>query len=571
MPTAQLNLRPVFEPERRPRPAPPLAPHLGGGDAFSPRSFDVGLGQITTISGSRASALIDIADEQLAHLQYPEIQIGSLVKMRTSCSNVFGLISALTAPDPSVGEDSERRRLARLELLGERPTDDDGQAGPFRRGVSHFPALYSKVYAATPEDLASVFMFPKADAVSIGTVHQDRTIPAYVRTNDLLGKHFAVLGSTGTGKSCAVTTILNRTLARHPYGHVLMLDLHNEYAKAMGDAAVVLSPENLQLPYWLMTFEEIEEIVIGGDGAVGDNESMILAEAIVNAKRLYSDRRATMSGISVDMPIPYRLSDLTRLLEEGAARLDRPKEIAPYLRLKANFENLQADPRYRFMFPGVSVRDNMARILGQLFRVPVDGRPVTIVDLSGIPSEIINVVVSVLCRMTFDFALWSDRRVPLLLVCEEAHRYAPQDSSRGFEPTKRMLARIAKEGRKYGVSLCLTSQRPSELASEIVSQCSTIFALRLSNQRDQDFVRSAISESGVGLLEFLPSLRDAEAIAIGEGVAIPMRLEFHDLPAEERPRSQMASFSTAWTAEVADDDYMYTVVERWRRRRFEDM
>jgi DNA helicase HerA-like ATPase len=203
--------------------------------------------------------------------------------------------------------------------------------------------------------------------------------------------------------------------------------------------------------------------------------------------------------------------------------------------------------------------------LSQLFRVPVAGKPVTIVDLSSVPSEVLNVVISVLCRMTFDFALWSDGAVPVLLVCEEAHRYCSLDSKVGFEPTKRALARCAKEGRKYGVSLCLVSQRPSELALEVLSQCNTIFALRLSNTVDQEFLRGALRESALGLLEFLPALRNAEAIAMGEGVSVPMRLCFDDLPESRRPHSGTASFSSAWAQEVGEAGFLASVIGRWRR------
>ena len=208
-----------------------------------------------------------------------------------------------------------------------------------------------------------------------------------------------------------------------------------------------------------------------------------------------------------------------------------------------------------------------AAILSRLFRIPVKDKPVTVIDTSGIPSEVLNVVVSLICRMTFDFALWSDQAVPILLVCEEAHRYAPSEDKTLFEPTKRALSRIAKEGRKYGVSLCLVSQRPSELASTVLSQCNTIFALRMSNQKDQEFLRAAMPESGIGLLDELPSLRNAEAIAVGEGVPIPTRICFDQLPDNFKPRSKTAAFSTAWTTEVSTDNFLQNVVNRWRNQR----
>ena len=151
------------------------------------------------------------------------------------------------------------------------------------------------------------------------------------------------------------------------------------------------------------------------------------------------------------------------------------------------------------MFGSLTVYDGMTQVLGRIFRVPVNGKPITILELTGIPSEIVNVVVSVLCRMTFDFALWSEGQVPVTLVCEEAHRYVPANATLGFEPCKRAIAKIAKEGRKYGASLCIVTQRPAEIDPTILSQCNTVFALRMSNDRDQAIVASAVADTGSGL------------------------------------------------------------------------
>jgi DNA helicase HerA-like ATPase len=258
-----------------------------------------------------------------------------------------------------------------------------------------------------------------------------------------------------------------------------------------------------------------------------------------------------------------------QMIDEAMGRLEKPDSLAPYQRLKAGLNGIMGDARFNFMFGSlIAMRDNMAAILSRLFRLPVDGKPATILDLSGLPSEILNVVVSVICRISFDFALWSDGAVPILLVCEEAHRYAPEDARLGFEPTKRALSRIAKEGRKYGLSLCVVTQRPSELAAGMLSQCNTIFALRLGHQRDQEIVRAAVSESAFGLLDALPSLGNAEAIAVGEGVSIPMRLAFDQLPAEHRPKSGTAAFSASWQKDSSNsDEFLNQVIDNWRRQR----
>jgi DNA helicase HerA-like ATPase len=181
-----------------------------------------------------------------------------------------------------------------------------------------------------------------------------------------------------------------------------------------------------------------------------------------------------------------------------------------------------------------------------------------------VPSEILNVIVSVVSRLTFDFAVYSDQTIPVLLVCEEAHRYIPADTRDGRAPAKRILARIAKEGRKYGVSLGIISQRPADLAISALSQCNTIFALRLTGQADQDFVRAALPDWGGGLFDFLPSLRNGEAIAVGEGISVPTRVRFDTLPPEYLPRGTTASFSAAWQGETARKSSLDAIISRWR-------
>lgn len=528
---------------------------------------EVKIGRVVNVSGSRIVVLIEDFDEEEGIMDEVSLQMGELVKLFTSYSTVFGMVSALSVPLPSQEDPHREIKIVEIELVGEAIKFQDEEQGPFQRGVSIFPSLGDEVYSTSQEDLRQVYARPAVSTVRVGTIHQDRALPAYIATDDLLGKHFAILGTTGSGKSCAVALILQSILDEHPNGHILLLDPHNEYGHAFGERAEVLSPSNLRLPYWLFNFEEITEIIIGQNQEAKIAETALLNEYIPIAKRQYAGDGDETKFITVDTPVPYQLTDLIQLIDDGMGKLDSPENSAPYLRLKARLNALRLDSRFSFMFGGLAVRDNMAETLSRIFRVPVNGKPITIMDLSGVPSEILNVVVSVLCRMAFDFALWSDRAVPIMVVCEEAHRYAPQDDHLGFEPTKKALARIAKEGRKYGVSLCMVSQRPSELAIGILSQCNTIFALRMSNQKDQDFVRGAMSESAIGLLDFLPSLRNAEAIGVGEGVSVPVRICFDPLKEGQRPRSGTAPFSTAWQTDNDDSSFLDDVVDRWRRQR----
>ena len=539
------------------------------GEAAQAQARVIKVGRVIAVSGSQVITLLEAGLQDDNDSDSPKLQIGTLVKLETAVSTVFGMVSGLSIPIPKQEAGDSELNIVEMELVGE-TMKGSGEGTPlFQRGVSIFPTLGDIVLMASKEELSRVYAPPAADTVCIGTIHQDEALPAFIETDNLLGKHFAILGTTGSGKSCAVALTLQAILECHQNAHILLLDPHNEYSRAFGEMAEALNPGNLKLPYWLFTFEEISEVMLGDNRQSRTAESAILSEAIPEAKRRFLSKSDPDAGsfVTVDTPVPYQISELLQIIDDGMGKLDNPENSAPYLRLKSRINALRLDSRFGFMFGGLGARDNMSEVLSRLFRIPVEGRPITIVDLSGVPSEILNVVVSVLSRMMFDFAVWSDRALPMLLVCEEAHRYVPQDTTLGFEPTKKSLARIAKEGRKYGVSLCVVSQRPSELATGILSQCNTIFALRMSNQKDQEFVRSALSESAMGLMEFLPSLRNAEAIAVGEGVSVPVRIRFNELPEDRRPLSGTAQFSTAWQNDDEDQSFIDTVVERWRRQR----
>jgi hypothetical protein len=263
--------------------------------------------------------------------------------------------------------------------------------------------------------------------------------------------------------------------------------------------------------------------------------------------------------------VPYRLADLAALIDERMGKLENRSSRMVYHKLISRIETVRNDPRYAFMFDNANVGgDTMGDTLRQLFRLPANGMPMTIMQLAGFPAEVVDSVVSVLCRMAFDFGLWSDGAFPLLFVCEEAHRYASADRSIGFGPTRKALSRIAKEGRKYGVFLGLVTQRPAELDSTIISQCSTLFAMRMANERDQAIVRSAVSDAAANLLAFVPSLGTREVLAFGEGVALPTRLKFKQLPEHLIPHSQALINQTTDGATGASEDLIDTIIDRWR-------
>jgi uncharacterized protein len=533
------------------------------------------VGRIVAVTGAHAIILIDVDVHRSSEQQEKSPEIGTLLKVDTPRSISLAMVSALSSPMPSHSSDDRELRIVEVEFIGELPKDDHGNPKPFRRGISSYPSLGDIVFRANKMELEKAYACDAETAVRVGHIQQDATIPAMIKIDDMLGKHFAILGTTGTGKSCTVALVLRRILERNPQAHILLLDVHREYAQSFGEMAEVITPDNMNLPFWLLNFDEIVEILIGQQPN-REPDVEVLRELIPMAKARYMnnqrrDRVASrtrdpidITAIGVDTPIPYRSSDLIGLLEEYIGKLELRGELAPYKRLKSRIETISRDPRYAFMFGSLTVQDTMAQVLARLFRIPVNGKPIAILELGGLPSEIINVVVSVLARLAFDFGVWSAGRIPITFVCEEAHRYVPIDKTLGFEPTKRSISRIAKEGRKYGVSLCIVTQRPAELDPTILSQCNTIFSMRLTNERDQDILRAGISDAAASLLEFMSTMGTGEAIAFGEGVALPTRIKFDMLPADMLPKSNTASFTKNWARDLPDDSFLHEIVHRWR-------
>lgn len=535
------------------------------------------IGRIVAVTGAHAVILIDAGDGD-ARAKTPEI--GTLLRVDTPRSISLCIVSALSSPMPSQTQDEPELRIIEVEFLGELTKDERGEPAAFRRGVSCYPSLGDVVCRASKRELECAYANDTDASIRVGHITQDEGIPAMIKIDDMLGKHFAILGTTGTGKSCTVALLLRRILEKNPQGHVLLLDVHREYAHAFKDLAEVISPSNMNLPFWLLNFEEIVEILIGQQPN-REPDVEVLRELIPIAKLRYLNNqrrerpvlqrtRETVepSSIGVDTPVPYRSSDLIGILDEHMGKLDLRGELAPYKRLKARLEAINRDSRYAFMFGSLTVQDTMSQVLARLFRIPVNGKPIAILELGGLPSEIVNVVVSVLARLAFDFGVWSAGRIPITFVCEEAHRYVPVDKTLGFEPTKRAISRIAKEGRKYGISLCIVSQRPAELDATILSQCNTIFSMRLANERDQDILRAGFSDAAASLLDFMPTMSTGEAITFGEGVALPTRIKFDTLPPEEWPKSNTASFTDSWARAMPEDGFLQDIVLRWRAQSY---
>ena len=511
------------------------------------------IGKIIAVTGARAT--ISTSVSQSGAVNVDAWSIGKLISINLGASRVVAMVYEMAVKSEHWDDEKPNTLMVQVELVGEVADQPDGRL-LFRRGITAYPWLGSTAHRIRNADLRAVFDLGERKGVEIGKVSQDESIPAVVSMEDMLSKHFSVVGTTGVGKSSAVSLLVRKAVESKPDLRVLVLDPHNEYAHAFRANSITIDSTTLDLPHWLFRFDELLDVVYRGRTPPVD-ETDILRELVPLAKAQFiSTQTNTFASSSLlrkaseatsftpDSPSPYRMMDLILLLDEMMGKLD-PRHDRYHLRvLKNRLESLFSDPRYRFMFGRGVTEDNIEAVLGKLFRIPHAGKPITVLQLAGLPSEVLNAVVAVLARLSFDLAMWSGDTFEVLVLCEEAHRYVPQDTKLGFGPTRQAISRIAKEGRKYGCYIGIITQRPGELDPTILSQCSTVFAMRLGNDRDQDIIRSAISDSSASQIAFLSAIGNREAIAFGEGVATPMRMKFATLTSSELPSALHMSGNT---------------------------
>ena len=539
---------------------------FSGGDALAGSE----LGSVISCRGSEAH----VALMQRSMTPGARATVGKFVALKHAKGASVGMISEISAA--SGGAPAGSHAIAHVDLMGEITY---GPAGMLRfdRGVREYPAIGDAVELLGREHLQLIYSSFDGRPMKIGDVQEDGGVPALIDADGLISKHFAVLGSTGVGKSSGTAVILNELISAKPDVRVLLLDVHNEYSASFGNRATIVDPMTLKLPFWLFNFEEFTDAIYGGRPAVME-ELDILAELVPLAKASYANIKSGIertplarrnprqgTGFTVDTPAPYMIQDLVSLIDDRMGKLENRATRMIHHRLMARIETIRNDPRYGFMFENANVGgDTMAAVLGQLFSVNTNRQGVTVLKLAEFPGEVVDAVVCVVLRLAFEFGLWSDGGTPLLIVCEEAHRFAAADHSTGFAPARRALSRIAKEGRKYGVHLGLITQRPAELDPTIVSQCSTLFMMRMANERDHRLLRSAVSDAAVHLLSLVPSLGTGEVVGVGEALPLPLRFSFKRLPRERLPASDQHARATQFS-EVERAANVEKAIDRWRR------
>ncbi|TBG58349.1 DUF87 domain-containing protein [Rhizobium leguminosarum] len=489
--------------------------------------------------------------------------------------------------------------------------------GKFNRGGDELAIPPKRVVPATKEEIAAIYAeaFEAKDRFRFSSLTRQRDIDVPVHGDRFFNKHIAVVGASGSGKSSSVSTVLQKAISAKDgeyqglnNSHILVFDLHSEYAAAFPEANVI-SVDDLILPYWLLNEDEMEDMFLESGDNNNYNQESLLRSVVTIAKKIGNP---DADKVNFDSPLPYEIEhvanafrnlaretknadnsllikfkDNTEIefadvdaqlehycqeLREFAATKRSEINKGPYAdgsidkferRVRSKISNSRLDFIFGVKAKAATLEEVLKQFTGYGDKLKTN---VTIVDLSGIPFELLSITVSLISRLMFDFCYYARRaesltEQPFLMVYEEAHKYAPKSGLARYKASLAAIERIAKEGRKYGISLLISSQRPSEISETIFSQCSNFLAMRLTNPDDQSYVRRLLPDTLGNLTEGMPALEQGEALLIGDAVIMPCVVYVEKC--DPAPASSDVKYLTLWKEEWKKIDFKKRA-DNWR-------
>ena len=588
------------------------------------------IGKIIEVSGNSIRIELDVKITELTRSVYGQVysvgQIGSIIKIHFGRKILFAYVRMLRMQSDILAEEGKTtilpgddKRILEADLFGQGIWSSKTGNLVFVRGVDTYPLPLQDAFLCLNDELESIYRAAedlkeeKNDPmVPIGNYVGGNNAICRANIDKLFGHHCAILGSTGSGKSGTVASILHSVLSHKSDGksispRIVIIDPHGEYAKAFKDKAIIyrayneastssVETEQLKLPYWLMSSDEFRSLVIGKTEFEATSQTNMVYQAITYA-RLFSSGliqslgdnplgeakdNEPVTGISADQilnfdrdkPIPFLLSEFVKHIdkvqgqkpgkgENLAASSGRDKIDSILKKLKV----LRSNPQLAFLLDEFcSTSPTLETVLSQFIGENED-KNLRIIDISGLPNEVAGPLTALIARLLFQYKLWQTReereKDPILFICEEAHRYVPNHGEAQYKEAQEAVRRIAKEGRKYGVGLMLVSQRPSDVEATVLSQCNSWIILRLTNSNDQEHVSKFLPDSLVGLTKMLPSLTRREAIFVGEAAALPSRIRINKLKPDQLPDSNDISFVCGWTNEPTKTEKLKEITTRW--------
>ncbi|WP_126972891.1 ATP-binding protein [Gynurincola endophyticus] len=583
------------------------------------------------LESSPDSILIEVRDEKVFERNKKGFQIGKYLEISEGNLNkVVAVIQNIKSNSADNG--SELKFFIQTQPIGYIENDE------FHRGSTLIPSPTEPAYMVDEETIKLIYNSNKDFNFPFGKLVQNKSIDFKIDANKLFGKHVALVGSTGSGKSCTVAKILqdavgintqkNKNTAKQKNAHIIIFDIHSEYKSAFSLKKEekfnlnTLDVDTLKLPYWLMSSEELETLFIEGNENNHHNQVSQFKKAVILNKEKHNP--SLKDKVNYDTPVFFdikevfnyiqNINSLTIFTEGGKtyfATLDETKiESNPdrlwevlnfeestgnskheklgvkvskaggfngeFDRFISRLETKLSDKRLNFIlnpqkkggsfYKTEDFGDILKQFLGYL-----DKANVTIIDLSGIPFEVLSITVSLISRLVFDFAFHYSKikhlkdeqnDIPFMIVCEEAHNYIPKTGGVEYKASKKSIERIAKEGRKYGLSLMVVSQRPSEVSETIFSQCNNFISLRLTNVNDQNYVKALMPENSNAIADILPNLGSGECLIVGDAALIPSVVKL-DMP-DPQPKSQSVKFQDEWQKDWKELSFD-NIIKRWKK------
>jgi len=560
------------------------------------KSFE--LGTVREVDTRKVSVLVENDDD------LRKARVGQLAAVELSGASDTWLIAVIEKVIRFVGQqdfdsdDEEQESVVntvKLISVGTLSWVAIEEKSAFTRSVSQVPGITDKCYVLLGKQL-EIFMSVLSESgkgtysLELGTYVIDDTAKAYLDGNKFFQRHAAILGSTGSGKSWTVASVLE-CAAELPTANLIVFDLHSEYRKlSYARHLRIPGPEELgtsgdellYLPYWLLNAKEMQAMFIDRSEFSAHNQVMVFQDSVIARKKETLEKlgeKEVLSAFTLDSPIPFSLKEVIKSLEDkneemvqSVRGLKQGHFFGQFSRLLTRLNSKLSDKRYGFLFSAPDSEhsyDAMSKMVSKLMDYAVKKTQIKIIDFSEVPADILPVIVGLVARVIYQVQFWTDqkKRHPLAIVCDEAHIYLPEKAGKNPVETRAIesLEKIAKEGRKYGVSLTIISQRPSDVSTTILSQCNNVIALRLTNGADRSTVGKLMPESLGGLLDVLPIMDVGEALVIGDSVLLPTRIRIKE--PKEKPLSATIDFWSEWMKKTEKPDFDKSVDNMRKQRR----
>jgi len=561
------------------------------------------LGKVASVDTT--NVIVDV--ENVSHLK--RLQVNHLAVLQSSRpgQHLIGLITQVTRKrgienlsDDGIVDQNSELNLCRIALIGTMLDRDGTKENVFRRTLESVPEIDANCFALEGENLTGFMrtlssVSADGNALTLGKYTLDDNAVAYLNGNKFFQRHAFIGGSTGSGKSWTTAKIIEQ-MSGLSTANAIVFDLHGEYAPLTGpgiqhfkvagpadvEAQRTISDGVLYLPYWLLSYEALVSMFVDRSDQNAPNQAMIMAREINQAKRKYLEENGQqdlLKHFTVDSPVPFDLNFLMSRLNEinvemvpGARSEKQGDFFGKLARMISRLENKISDRRLGFMFNGGGdildftwLEKFASAALGSKGENEKAG--IKIINFSEVPSDVLPLIVSLVARVTFSVQQWtpSELRHPIALLCDEAHLYMPQRNmaDSADDISLDIFERIAKEGRKYGVSLVVISQRPSEVNKTLLSQCSNFVSMRLTNSEDQGVIKRLLPDSLGGFSDILPTLDTGEALVVGDASLLPSRIRI-DEP-QNKPNSGTVNFWDEWQNPVKENRLMIAV-DNWRKQ-----